>query len=98
LVFLGVVVFWQSVRGSEERAQLMRTETEGLQVDARYYFASCALGVTWYKYEDLRELDDLRSSTTVVGYLPIHLVVLLALDAAEMTDSILGGKEGVNYG
>jgi len=86
------------VGGSEERAQLMRSEIEGLQVDAHYYFASCALGVTWYKYEDLKELDDLRRSTTVVGYLPIHLVVLLAIDAAEIMDSILGGKEGVTNG
>jgi len=98
LVSLEVVVFWQNVSGSEERTQLMRSEIEGLQVDARYYFVSCTLGVTWYKYEDLKELDDLRRSTTVVGYLPIHLVVLLAIDAAEMMASILGGKEGVNYG
>ena len=76
----------------------MRTEIEGLRVDAHYYFASCALGVTWYKYEDLKELDDLRRSTTVVGYLPIHLLVLLAIDAAEMMASLRGEKEGINYG
>lgn len=68
----------------------MRTEIEGSPIDARDYFASCALGVNWYKYEEFQELDDLRRSTTVVGYLPIHLVVLLAMDAAEMMDSLRG--------
>jgi len=81
----------------------MRTEIEGSQIDARDYFTSCALGVNWYKYEDFKELDDLRRSTTVVGttvvgYLPIHLLVLLALDAAEMMASLQGEKEGINYG
>jgi hypothetical protein len=76
----------------------MRTEIEGSQIDARDYFTSCALGVNWYKYEDFKELDDLRRSTTVVGYLPIHLLVLLAIDAAEMMASLQGEKEGINYG
>ncbi|MCG6918005.1 MAG: hypothetical protein LJE89_10705 [Deltaproteobacteria bacterium] len=76
----------------------MRAEIEGSQIDSRYYFASCALGVSWHKYDELQELDDLRRSTTVVGYLPIHLVVLLAMDVAEMMDSLRGGKEGMNYG
>ena len=76
----------------------MRTEIEGSQIDARDYFTSCALGVNWYKYEDFRELEDLHRSTTVVGNLPIYLVVLLAIDAAEMTESLRRGKEGVNYG
>ena len=75
---------YQSVRGTKEKVQIMRTEVEGSQIDARDYFASCALGVHWYKYDEFKELDDLRSSTTVVGFLPIHLVVLLAIDAAEM--------------
>jgi hypothetical protein len=74
--------------GTKERAQLMRTEIEGSQIEARDYFTSCALAVDWHKYEDFKELDDLRRSTTVVGYLPIHLVVLLAIDAAEMMDSL----------
>ena len=76
----------------------MRTEIEGSQIDARDYFAYCALGVNWFKYEDFKELDDLRRSTTVVGYLPIHLLVLLAIDATEMMDSFWGGKEEINYG
>ena len=76
----------------------MRTKIEGSQIDARDYFTSCTLGVNWYKYEDFKELDDLRRSTTVVGYLPIHLLVLLAMDVAEMMDSLRGGKEGMNYG
>ena len=76
----------------------MRIEITGSQIDARDYFTSCALGVNWYKYEDLKELDDLRRSTTVVGYLPIQLVALLAIDVAEMMDSILGGKEEINHG
>ena len=76
----------------------MSTEIEGSQIAARDYFTSGALGVNWYKYEDFKELDDLRRSTTVVGYLPIHLVVLLAIDAAEMRASLRGEKEGINYG
>ena len=64
--------------------------TEGSQIDAREYFASCALGVNWHKYEELKEMDDIRRSTTVVGYLPIHLVVLLAIDAAKMAASYRG--------
>jgi hypothetical protein len=76
----------------------MRTEIEGSQIDARDYFASRALGVNWHKYEDFKELDDLRRSTTVVGYLPIHLLVLLAIDAAEMMASLRGEKEGINHG
>ena len=81
-----------------ERAGLMRTEIEGSQIDASDFFASCALGVTWHTYENFKELDELRRSTTVIGYLPIHLVVLLTIDVAEMMDSLLGEKEGINYG
>ena len=76
----------------------MRTEIEGSQIDARDYFAYCALGVNWFKYEDFKELDDLRRSTTVVGHLPVHLLVLLAIDAAEIMDKLRGEKEGINYG
>jgi hypothetical protein len=89
--------------GTRERAQLMRTEIEASQIDGRDYFASCSLGVNWYKYEDFQELEDLRRSTTVVGHLPIHLVVLLAIDAAEMMASLRGrliekdGKESSTY-
>ena len=76
----------------------MRAEIEGSQIEARDYFTSRALGVNWYKYEDFKELADLRRSTTVVGYLPIHLLVLLAIDAAEIMDNLRGEKEGINYG
>jgi hypothetical protein len=76
----------------------MRPEIEGSQIAASDYFASCSLGVAWHTYENFKELDELRRSTTVIGYLPIHLVILLAIDVAEMMDSLLGGKEGINYG
>jgi len=82
--------YWQTICGTKERAQLMRTDIEGSPIDARDYFASCALGVNWYKYEEFKELEDLRRSTTVVGCLPIYLVILLAADAAEMMDSLRG--------
>jgi hypothetical protein len=72
----------------------MWTEIEGSQIDASDYFASCALGVNWYKYEELKELDDLRRLTTVIGYLPSHLRVLLALDAAEMMDNFRNNSGG----
>ena len=76
----------------------MRAEIEGSQIEARDYFTSRALGVNWYKYEDFKELADLRRSTTVVGHLPVHLLVLLAIDAAEIMDNLRGEKEGINYG
>jgi hypothetical protein len=37
----------------------------------------------WYNYDELKEISDLICTTTAVGHLPIHLVVLLAADAAE---------------
>ena len=76
----------------------MRPEIEGSPIDASDYFASCSLGVTWQTYENFKELAELRRSTTVIGYLPIDLVILLALDVAEMMDSLRGEKEGINYG
>jgi hypothetical protein len=33
-----------------------------------------------------------------VGYLAIHLVVLLVIDVAERMGSFQGEKEGINYG
>ncbi len=71
----------------------MKTEIRRSQIDARDYFASGELGVNWRKYEEFKELDDLCRSTTVVGYLPIHLVVLLAIDAAEMMDNYRNNRE-----
>ena len=76
----------------------MRTKIEGSQIDASDYFASYASGVTWHTYENLKKLHELRRSTTVIGYLPIHLVILLAIDAAEMMNGLRGEKEGINYG
>jgi hypothetical protein len=71
----------------------MRPEIEGSQIDASDYFAFCSLGVAWHTYENFKELDELRRSTTVIGYLPIHLVVLLAIDAAEMMDNHRNNSE-----
>ena len=62
----------------------MKTELEISPVDARYYFETRAKGLRWYDYDDLKELMDLRRTTTVIGYLPIRLLMLLAADAAEM--------------
>ena len=68
----------------KEKEEVMRTELEVSAVDARYYFATRELGLSWYNYDDLKELMDLRKTTTAVGYLPIRLVMLLAADASEM--------------
>ena len=62
----------------------MKPELEISAIDARYYFETRAKGLRWYSYDDLKELMDLRQTTTVIGYLPIRLVMLLAADAAEM--------------
>ncbi len=61
----------------------MKPELEVSAVDVRYYFATRDLGLKWYNYDELKEISDLICTTTAVGYLPIHLVVLLATDAAE---------------
>ena len=66
----------------------MKREFQGSPLDVCDYFACCTLGVNWCNYEELKELDELRRSTTVVGHLPIHLVVLLAIDVAEMMDDL----------
>ena len=89
---------YQANMGFTGRARPMKREIHGSPIDAGDYFTCCALGVHWYKHEELEELNELRRSTTVIGYLPIHLVVLLAIDAVEMTDKFQGGKEGINYG
>lgn len=70
--------------GFKEKVELMKTEIEVSPVDARYYFATRAMGLRWYNYDDMKALVDLRQTTTVIGYLPLRLVVLLAADAAEM--------------
>ncbi len=70
--------------GMKEMEELMKTKLEASPIHAWYYFATRAVGLRWYNYDDLRELMDLRHTTTVIGYLPMRLVVLLAGDAAEM--------------
>ena len=67
-----------------EKEEVMITELEISAVDARYYFETRARGLRWYNYDDLKELMDLRKTTTAVGFLPMRLVMLLAADAAEM--------------
>ena len=76
----------------------MKREFQGSPPDAVYYFACCALGVNRYTYEELKDPDELRRSTTVVGYLPIHLVVLVAIDLVEMMDGLRREKERITYG
>ena len=61
----------------------MKTELEVSGIDARYYFAARELGLSWYNYDDFKELSELRRSTTVIGPLPMRLVILLAADVAE---------------
>jgi hypothetical protein len=68
----------------EEKKRLMKTELEISAVDARYYFETRSIGLRWYNYDELKELINLRQTTTVIGYLPIRLVMLPASDAAEM--------------
>ena len=66
-----------------ERA-LLESALEVSTIEASAYFASLSLGISWYNYEDLKEISDLRRTTTVIGYLPIHLLVLLATDVADI--------------
>ena len=40
--------------------------------------------IRWYNYDDLKELSELRRSTTVIEHLPMRLVLLLAVDAPEV--------------
>ena len=74
----------EMVWGTKEKGSLMKFEFEISPIDARYYFGTRAKGLRWYSYDDVKELMDLRQTTTVIGYLPIRLVVLLAADRAEM--------------
>ena len=66
------------------KEEAMKTELEVSGIDARYYFAARELGLSWYNYDDFKELSELRRSTTVIGPLPMRLVILLAGDAAEV--------------
>ena len=74
----------EMVWGTKEKGSVMKPELEISPIDARYYFETRAKGLRWYNYDDLKELLDLRQTTTVIGYLPIRLIMLLAADAAEM--------------
>ena len=69
---------------TKEKGCLMQTELEVSAVDTRYYFATRELGLRWYNYDDFKELSELRRSTTVIGHLPMRLVILLAVDAPEV--------------
>ena len=70
----------EMVWGSKEKGSLMNTEQRVSAVDARYYFTTRELGLSWYNYDDFRELSELRRSTKVIGHLPMRLVILLASD------------------
>ena len=63
---------------------LLEPDLEVSTIEAGEYFASLALGFRWYDYDDFKKISDLRHSTTVIGHLPIHLMVLLATDAADI--------------
>ena len=54
------------------------------RIDARDYFATRAMGLSWYDYEELKKLVDVRQTTTAIGHVPIRLAILLAEDAGEM--------------
>ena len=60
------------------KEEAMKTELEVSGIDAREQ------GLSWYNYDDFKELSELRRSTTVIGPLPMRLVILLAGDAAEV--------------
>lgn len=53
-------------------------------IDAQYYFATLGMGLKWYNYEELKQIVDLRQTTTAITHMPIRLATLLAEDAAEM--------------
>ena len=42
------------------------------------------MGLKWYNYEELKQVVDLRQTTTAIAHVPIRLAILLAEDAAEM--------------
>ena len=62
----------------------MGEDSKVKMIDAQDYFATQVVGMSWYDYEELRNITDLRQTTTAIGYLPIRLAVLLAEDAEEM--------------
>jgi len=68
----------------KSKKALWEPDFEVSTIEAGEYFTSLALGFRWYDYEDFKEISDLLRSTTVIGHLPIHLSVLLAMDKADM--------------
>jgi len=66
------------------RKSLLEPALEISAIESSEYFASLALGLRWYSYDDLKVISDLRRATTVVGHLPIPLLVLPAADAADI--------------
>jgi hypothetical protein len=71
-------------RDLKSKKALWESDLEVSTIEAGEYFTSLALGFRWYDYEDFKEISDLRRSTTVIGHLPIHLLVLLAMDEADI--------------
>jgi hypothetical protein len=53
-------------------------------IDADAYFTSMRMGLKWCNYEELKQVVDLRQTTTAIAHVPIRLAILLAEDAAEM--------------
>jgi len=62
----------------------MGNDSKVQMIDARDYFATRAVGLSWYNYEELKKLTDLHKTTTAIGHVPIRLAILLAEDAEEM--------------
>jgi hypothetical protein len=62
----------------------MGNDSKVEMIDARDYFATRAMGLSWYDYEELKKLVDVRQTTTAIGHVPIRLAILLAEDAEEM--------------
>jgi hypothetical protein len=71
-------------RDLKSKKALWESDLEVSTIEASEYFTSLALGFRWYDYENFKEISDLRRSTTVIGHLPIHLLVLLAMDEADI--------------
>jgi hypothetical protein len=71
-------------RDLKSKKALWESDLEVSTIEAGEYFTSLALGFRWYDYENFKEISDLRRSTTVIGHLPIHLLVLLAMDEADI--------------
>ncbi|MGD8370007.1 MAG: hypothetical protein PVG64_00880 [Syntrophobacterales bacterium] len=62
----------------------MKDDIRVNSIDAEVYFASIGMGLKWYSYEELKQVVDLRQTTTAIAHVPIELAILLAEDAVEM--------------